>query len=227
MAEVYQAVVKFRRKSGITADEVENRFHFLVDDPGPDSSFTDLTTAISTFYNNVQPAGDQVGNYFSPCLDTDTDRAEVRYTPRTGPNTTNVRYIDTFTLLDPDPAGFTLPTEVAICLSWQGLLTGVPGDSPGSHPRSSRRNRIYLGPLNHTVIDQDGTTLEPKVASGPQNVFTQAAMELLTNSSLVGGQQVIWSEKLGQHFAIDTLWVDNAFDSQRRRGQRATSRTFG
>jgi hypothetical protein len=36
---------------------------------------------------------------------------------------------------------------------------------------------------------------------------------------------VVYSPKLDAFAEVDNLWVDNAFDTQRRRGERPTART--
>lgn len=101
----------------------------------------------------------------------------------------------------------SLPTEVALCLSYR---------TDQNVPR--KRGRIYLGPLG-TVVN--GTAQRPTAAA-------QAKLLALGQSlSDIGDVQMDWqlmSRSRNARERIEYLWVDNEFDTQRRRGIRATAR---
>jgi hypothetical protein len=102
------------------------------------------------------------------------------------------------------------PREVAICLSYATV------DNPdASTPR--RRGRIYVGPLA-------GATTET-VESGKR----QAILDLGTKLSQIGtANGVTWkmfSKMDNAAFKIESMWVDDAYDTQRRRGRKPTTRT--
>ena len=120
---------------------------------------------------------------------------------------------DTFTFVTA-PTGAPAPHEVAITMSFQGLVQS------GS-PQSRRRGRIYLGPVTTDAIDSDG-----RIASAYVTTVVDAGDGLLTASKAAGAWNWnVWSTVNGAGTTVDNGWCDNAFDTQRRRGRDATSRT--
>lgn len=108
----------------------------------------------------------------------------------------------------------SLPTEVAICLSFQGLR--IPGT-----PQSRRRGRIYLGPVKATL------TASARPTSGIRTIIATAATNLAAAIVAVDPtyRWAVWSRTDGVAVAITDGWVDDTWDTQRRRGLDATSRT--
>lgn len=121
--------------------------------------------------------------------------------------------IKIFCLADPEPreprgeffhtwtrgTGTTLPAEVALCMSYQAAP--LAGES-----QRRRRGRIYLGPFLATT----------NVSGRPQQELRQIISEAAENLRLAANASVTWQVAGG--------WVDNAWDSQRRRGVKATER---
>lgn len=111
----------------------------------------------------------------------------------------------------PNEAG--LPSEVALVLSFQGER--VPGIE-----QNRRRGRIYLGPL------QIGMNTSGRPTSTRITTIVNAAKALGDGiASDTGGNWVVWSGTSGVSTEVKNGWVDNAFDTQRRRGVDATSRS--
>lgn len=117
-------------------------------------------------------------------------------------------------------AGNALPSEVAVVVSYHGVKqSGVP--------MARRRGRLYIGPLGAQIlgIGADQGRLLPAV----RDSFGAAAHVLLQAS--LTAQEWSWSVySPTNNFAVDVVggWIDNAFDTQRRRGVQSTSRsTFG
>lgn len=112
-------------------------------------------------------------------------------------------------------SGSSMPPEVAVCCSFQG--TKVSGQ-----PQSRRRGRVYLGPLRSSFLGTTGrpaSTLAPAVVSG--------ALPLLALNVGAGISDMKWvvASTFGGRAAVDNGWVDNEFDTQRRRGRKFTVRT--
>jgi hypothetical protein len=115
------------------------------------------------------------------------------------------------------PTGSALPTEVSLCCSFQG-------DPESGVPQARRRGRNYLPFLGGSVIDGVGR---------PSSAVVSAAVawgqNLLDFSGLgVGTTWVVHStigDPLATAVVITNGWVDNEFDTQRRRGRDATART--
>lgn len=112
------------------------------------------------------------------------------------------------------PSGSPLPSECAIVLSFQApKLSGVP------QPR--RRNRIYVGPIETGRVDGDG-----RINVGTTQTISDAAADLRTASqAATDWTWFVYSPTSGQGEPVTDGWVDNAWDTQRRRGVSSTIRT--
>jgi hypothetical protein len=104
-------------------------------------------------------------------------------------------------------ASTALPTEVALCLSYR-----TDKNAP------SKRGRIYLGPFSIVSL---------AINNRPTTGTMDKLLNLADTLSDLGADTVDWqlySPKLGTRRRIEFAWVDNEFDTQRRRGIRSTSR---
>lgn len=111
--------------------------------------------------------------------------------------------------------GATMPTEVALVASWQA--TTVSGE-----PQARRRGRIFFPAPLTTQADASGrpsSGLIDQLANRCKNLFDA------WDDPLKKWEWVIWSVRNQDHSLVDNGWVDNAWDTQRRRGWRATGRT--
>ena len=114
------------------------------------------------------------------------------------------------------PTGDPLPPEVAHCLSFQGAATsGVP--------QARRRGRIYFGPLDIARVGADGRP----------SAIQMTAMDLFGTNLLaasIAAPTWLWTVHStitpapGSDVEVLNGWVDDEFDTQRRRGRRATTR---
>lgn len=139
---------------------------------------------------------------------------EVKFYDLPGPGAPNYPVqINTFNLASA-PATATLPTEVAVCLSFQGLK--IPGS-----PQARRRGRVYIGPLG------TGSNTLGRPSTGLQSQLATAAATLTTNlkACTVPGTLSVWSQVDQAAVTVTDGWVDNSFDTVRRRGVDRTSRT--
>lgn len=104
------------------------------------------------------------------------------------------------------------PAEVALCLSYATV------DNPdASTPR--RRGRIYLGPLSDTQVG----------ATRPTDTLIAAALTLGEGIAQVGlAANVTWSmfsQRDNSYHKIESIWCDDSWDTQRRRGLGPTKIT--
>lgn len=114
-------------------------------------------------------------------------------------------------------AGTTsLPQEVSLCLSFQATK------GSGLNQRR-RRGRVYLGPF--VTNANQGTTGRPD-STFLTSINTAAQTLLNTSNTSSGVAWVVISEATGTAIGngVDNGWVDNAWDSQRRRGNEPSSR---
>lgn len=196
-------------QSGLARDSIVNTFHFV----GAGTYAADAPVAlnkIQQFYVSPAPSADPVGAFVSPWIkrpaelrsyDLDTDKPRVPTS-------------QFFTL----PTGTTsgIPEEVAVCLSFAGA---VP---PAVTAR--RRGRIYLGPLSTGAADFASSTHMARPSDQVIAALAFAAARMATDDT-GGVDWSILSTRPTQNFVkVVGGWVDNAFDTQRRRGPDATQR---
>lgn len=104
-----------------------------------------------------------------------------------------------------------MPREVAICLSYAAV------DDPAKST-SRRRGRIYLGPLPQSVAaDRPGAALLNDIL-----VFGQSLASIGTAGNTTWK---LYSRTDAVTAKIESIWVDDAWDTQRRRGLAPTART--
>lgn len=124
-----------------------------------------------------------------------------------------------------------LPSEVAMCMSLRAdygtRQEEAPddGDADGAieRPRSRRRGRVYIGPLNAGVVDASSGV--PRVAAIARETLTLAAKKLDDALEAMGlGGLYIFSREDWAAVKATHVWVDDAFDIQRRRGEGPTTR---
>lgn len=135
------------------------------------------------------------------------DNAEVRVYDLSDPPGAREPTIFSFTL--PAAASPTiLPSEVAIV------------STLGNSAQRRRRGRFYLGPLNLATSDS---------TSGVARVSNSCLGNIRDSCAALAGDEFgpVWgciSQVDGVFFAVDQGHVDNAFDTQRRRGEDSTAR---
>lgn len=198
-----RALVQLQVVSGIAEDRPQNTLHFQT--AVATTPYADIQTAIATFYNAIR-------GELSSLIAQNGHRTRI------------------YDLADPEPrapvhdvtwnfAGAvgtnTLPSEVALVLSFQGVRAS--GQS-----QARRRGRIYIGPLRVSAADAlTGRPTTPMITT-----LTGAASALLASSDAAADWSwVVRSETNNDNTFIDNGWVDNSFDTQRRRGLAPSART--
>lgn len=113
------------------------------------------------------------------------------------------------------------PNEVAIACTYHGDLTNIPERGPNNtRPASNRRGRFYWGPLNNTVSTIDASTGRVHVASNVAHGLLLAMdRHLHDEAAQASWNWAVFSRTLWQDFPVVGGAVDDAFDTQRRRGQ--------
>lgn len=197
--------------SGLAEDQIVNTFHFnhvgevlqadldlisgWIHDFFNVSPSASAQPLISTMAATINPSGAKVTIYNLSDLP-----------PRVPLNESTQNYGATGTT--------SLPGEVAVCLSYQAApLSGVP--------QARRRGRVYIGPLNNGMV---GTTGRPD--NSIITTLRHCGRRLLAASNAAPSTDwVVYSQLMGTAADVVGGWVDNAFDTQRRRGQSATTRS--
>jgi len=198
-----RAQVVLHTDDNTPANYVTNSFAFMGTDPGGDT--TAITTALKDFYDDISAI------YWSTELQQNGHEVKYYDLPGTPPNYPIEEDVWNFASA---PNGTPLPQEVAVCLSFHGPRT------PG-FPQARRRGRIYLGTLG-SGVNSSGRPLAAYITQ-----VTTAASTFKANIDAIASdtQWAVWSTVDQAPVAISGGWVDNVFDTQRRRGLLETSRT--
>jgi hypothetical protein len=202
------AQVVFQGKSNLPTDRYVNTFHFSGGARFTETELDGVAAALEDFYNGDHPSasGNRLRDFLSPVIST---AVTIKLYHRGDPEPREpVEYSFDITV-----TGDPLPSEVALCLSYFGAGRNIVG----------QRGRIYLGPLDTSAVTTaTGSSARPV----PSLVDTLAAAGAdLASSSEPGANWVVYSPTDGVVYTIDGGWVDNAFDTQRRRGAVPTART--
>ena len=187
--------------SGVTADSVVNTLHF---------EETSSATAVPEIITYMAGLYDDLLGTISGSVRQNDHPLKIYDLSLPSPN-----YPISETLYDfpSAPSGATLPHENAICLSFQA--TRVSGT-----PQASRRGRIYVGPVDSGAVGTGGIVL-----AAYQTFVNTAGANLLAASNAGSTTWVAYSPTLVAAAPVDNGWVDNAFDTQRRRGTKSTLRS--
>lgn len=111
------------------------------------------------------------------------------------------------------PISTPLPREAAICVSFRS--DGLPA--------ARNRGRMFIGPLNAEAVDnQLGTA---RVAAGAVSGATEGLKRFCLRLLAIDAHLCVWSRTAASVSRVTQGWCDNEFDTQRRRGLRATQRT--
>lgn len=202
--------------SALPEDDIVNVFHFnsaVGNTPAAQSDLDAITVALAAFYNTATAGGNKISTYFSQ-------------------RNIGVAHCKMYDLGDPEPrvpidvqdfsiseagSGDQAPAELALCLSFAAVPTS-------GAVQARRRGRIYLGPFQTTAL----SVAERPVALLITTV-QQAADRLKDDANTYWA--VYSRTNLPNPAYTDTAplvengWVDNAWDTQRRRGLAPTVRT--
>lgn len=237
----YIAQVTRLSVTGLPKDEAENVFHFnsATAGAGTVGEGTSIVTALASFYNISHTAasgGTPLAGYLSPAWSETTTVKVYDEDDATRPRP--ILHQGNFAMAE--ATANPLPENVALCMSYR---------STANAPR--HRGRIYLGPLAASAMDAPGVTQDaPLVESRPSTYFQYAlagAGSFLRGADydthvaapLAGG--IVWCVRSGlgtgtwsnktktgtkviTYEPVQAGWVDNEWDTQRRRRIAASSR---
>lgn len=213
------AQVVFQDVSLLPQDVFVNTFHFRTSGPGVTVGDANaIVTELEAFYN-VAHGGGTNPLAFEMSTNLQRNASHIKVFDMSQPEP-RVPVVDTTWTLGAGASVANFPNEVACCLSFKATAT------PGV-PLARQRGRIFHGPLNSNTgssVDQG----DNRPGAGYRTELAQAGLYLI-NSSLV--QWCVFSPKETSIVGPDQLYdatsayVDNSFDTQRRRGRAPTTRT--
>lgn len=215
MSTLLRVQVELPSDTSIPSDGAMNVWHFWVEDTESTNMGLALA-ALETFYLAVD-------TYLSSTL---TGAMNVKVYDLKDP-TPRVPIFEETNTLTPG-TGSLIPTEVAVCLSHSGAP--VAGEN-----QARRRGRIFLGPVHDTMCQNTGGSVF--VNSTARTAIAAAADALMDAGDGATFQWVVfspttagplpWDENTLEAAStpVEQGYIDNAFDTQRRRGPDASART--
>lgn len=200
----------FKAASNIAADNTSNTFHFSWSGSGDPANLDNPLDMLEDLYCTVAPGSTlALGRYINGSMSRQVTLTAYNLNdpePR-------VPIAERFITLPAITSGTELPAEVALVASFQA--TPLPGLN-----QRRRRGRVYLGPLQHP-----GTTARNPQAQMLLNVTAQFAELKAASDASVNWEWGVFSTVNQSFSAVTSGWVDNTWDTQRRRGPRPTART--
>lgn len=237
MEGLYKAVVTLPYQSGLPEDSANNTLYFLAINAAntQQDDIDEMQGRLVSFFNDIPPGeaksisdyiGDQVSRSANACVNSYYFEAAIappaQWGSPVGTASWTIGIDDNFTVQ---------PAEVAAVLTFHGDLTDIPQTAVNPtpppaviRPAARRRGRIYLGPLHASAGAAGGPNADLLVSTAFQDVVLAAATEL--ENTNVNLQWVVASDTAGEVYQVVGGWMDNAFDTQRRRGSAATVRTL-
>lgn len=200
--------------NNLPADNIINTFAFSGGDAGGGTA-AQIAEAIMSFYNVPSPGGaSSVAEFINSTVSRTVPLTMKMWDTGPGDLGEPVVEFEADTLVAPnETAG--LPQEVALCLSYgAGVSSGVP--------QRRRRGRIYIGPLTESALG-------PAQTGQPRRPSSTLIAEVLASADYWLGamgtlNHAVWSRAGNVVTPITSYWIDNEFDTQRRRGQLPSDR---
>lgn len=245
MTKHYAVEMKLHSKSGVPANDVVNTFSVVGPDAPTGPQFDTLEAAVMRFYNHqATGAANALRQYLSGSINQTGHAINIYRRPDAPGSLGSPVKAYAGLGFDTAPAG-SIPEEVACCMSLQtdlvlaetapGIDSSIPtseaardAGAPEFHSGHDRlqsrfRGRIYLGPFNSGVLATDTNGRSEPLLSFRTDL-TLIAEAFVADLGADWGWEVFsrraWAGSLVTHGYIDDAW-----DTQRRRGQKATTRT--
>lgn len=194
---------------------------YFEDEGGPrtvDLVADDIEEWLNVFYTSVNaPATKTVTQLMSPVCDVSNATIRVYDLGEAAPRTPTIRGLAMTT----PQSSSALPNEVAACLSFHSATPTTGGGTLNKR----KRGRVYLGPF--------GTGALASWTAGDGDAFLHADLIAAVKNSIIAADaltsDVEWQQysRASNDFEpVTQCFIDNRFDTQRRRGFAPSSRTI-
>lgn len=242
-------VVELQNINGIPADSVTNSWAIAGPTPSNGSGeWAQVQQHVHAFYNAGAAPG-PVGAYISPGVSRVALACKTRLydlTNALGEGDDHGSPIANHAFTLPVAGGATpIPHECSAVLTLEGVgrstaQVEIPDPTPEprdefdtrlaltDRPKARRTGRVFIGPLSTIAMqdDSDQSRPHPDLLTAMRNAAVALDTALKAMNPVEGEIGLgVWSRQ-GQtvHF-IEAVSTDNAFDTQRRRGVKASLRT--
>jgi hypothetical protein len=238
---VFLHVVSLASTTGLPRDVIQNTYVVREDGvaltPSPVAA---VGSRIAEMYSTSVP-GDPTGlttvanfeSYLSFSLSAEVDAHSVKsyfltndplgVVPKVNGKVDLGSPVATFTFTTNALGGATaLPQEVACAVSFHGEVNGLEVQQGATRPASRHRGRIFIGPLAANCVTANAAGQQ---AGRVSPIFVGALHD--TFESFLNDQPgwSVWSRVNSTVYPVIGGYIDDRFDSQRRRQEAATSRT--
>ena len=198
---IYLVQARLGHDSGLPEDVTVNTWSCVTSSVDPLEGLADFIDEVKGFYLSID---EHLSSKLSGSLEF---RAYDRNDPE--PRTPVLIVPETIT-----PGTTAMPGQVAIVASFEAAPTS------GS-PQARRRGRVYIGPLSAATLNT--STGGPTTAV--VGAVSDAALALATaGKAAAGWSWTVWSQVDEAGRQVDRGWVDDGWDTQRRRKIAATAR---
>lgn len=205
----------FQAESNLPEDRFVNTFHFHDATILPyDPAAAEAIARVESFYNDIALGSNTLGSLLSPWVKRTFSLQAYNLLLPPGEREPTIVTADL-----PAQGGVGLPEEVAVCLTLEGAAPVT----------ARRRGRLYFGPL----LDNPGTMVGA-TASGPARppltggssvgLALTSAASVLASSTFTLKWCIRSTTPSENYVPIVGGYVDNAFDTQRRRGPDPSTR---
>ncbi len=212
------AQVRMVRLNSLPEDVIINTFHFFTTGTSVTvAQAIEIAEKLRQFYVDPVTSGQTIRGQLSNLLSQATGAHEIRVYDDLLPKPSGPIYTQTLTLITSTSVP-QLPAEVAVVLSLKAVIT--PGDPPARH-----RGRIYLGPISPAVVGSN-ISGDVRIPLGNRQAIVDAAVRMMDQPA----DTIAWSvfsRVDNQLYRVISCFVDDSFDTQRRRGATSTMRTIG
>lgn len=223
----YLATVSMEHQNGLPRDRIVNTFAFECDNALLLADAEELRTRLETFYNTAgEGTSTAISAFLGACINRSV-QPTVRFyevtTHLSGSAAGSPAWTLPFTSVIGGAGGAdSLPAECAVALSFHASFGLDPEFAPGARPRARDRGRVYIGPLTKAAADtgEFGRTFP---SLGVRLAILGAGKDLRDAND--DKRWAVWSRTAARMSPVVSCSVDDAFDTQRRRGERATAKT--
>lgn len=245
---IVRAQVVFATESGLPKDRAVNVFHFLAPGAVLAAELEDVAEAVRDFYTvdpdttpeprlcdliggQVPATGHEVRMY------TYDEASGDRLTYNGAPP----EHVELFDFLGDTRSDLaTVPSEVAAKVTFRNISTPAV-------PLAQRTGGVFIGPLNNTGVSNVAGQQEVRPSNDLLSAAIKAGNDLIAASAALGIPLCVYSRPFagraantkfrangtalpalparpGVGYVVDQVSMDNALDTQRRRGWSATQR---
>lgn len=225
-----KCVCTFQHVNGLPDDTINNDWYFITDNPAPyTAGCSHILSMLIDFYNKVYDGGSgTVAGHMSPTLSRVIGTWHFEFTDVTtvlgGEPAGSPFRIDAHTLGTPSGTVSAMPSEVAAVLSYHGAYGTLPEVGPNKiRPKQRKRGRVFIGPLTNTACEISANSRV--VVASPFRAILIAAATAMMSAGNNDAQWAQWSRANRSFSPVVGGHVDDALDTQRRRGEEAILRS--